>query len=162
MEPRPLRHLHFLTEKAIHSEDDAKKTLFIDSVRNDENYPGSSLFESHQNVRESIDKYKDTFQYSVDTISLSTLMKQTLSYFKEEEITEAKSGNSTKTEAKTEAKTKEKTEEKTEAKTEEKTEEKKFDEEAKTMESLSKQHLVSSVFITLGKPFFNSNVFVTY
>mmetsp|Transcript_19350 Transcript_19350/g.28980 ORF Transcript_19350/g.28980 Transcript_19350/m.28980 type:complete len:432 (-) Transcript_19350:302-1597(-) len=115
MEPRPLRHLHFLTEKAAHSEDDVKKTIFIDSVRNEDNYPGSSLFESHKNVRESVDKYTDTFKYDVETISLSTLMKQTLSFFKDD-ANETKSRDTAET-----------------------TE---LDEEHKTMEALSKQHLI--------------------
>ena len=69
MDPRPLRHLHFLTKKALHSEDDTKKTLYIDSVKNDQYFPGSSLFENHESVRESVSKFKDTFKYSVETIS---------------------------------------------------------------------------------------------
>ena len=62
----------------MHSEENAKKEIFIDSVRNDEKYPGSSLFQSHRGVRESIAKFEDTFMYSVDTVSLSSLMTQTL------------------------------------------------------------------------------------
>ena len=85
MDPRPLRHLHFLTEVARHSEENIKKKIFIDSVRNDEKYPGSSLFQSHRNVQESIAKFEDTFKYNVDTVSLSSLMNQTLSYFRENE-----------------------------------------------------------------------------
>ena len=83
MDPRPLRHLHFLTETAAHSEDDVLKTIFIDSHSN-EKYPGSSLFQSHKDVRESVKKFKDTFKYNVDTTSLSSLIKKTMSYFHDE------------------------------------------------------------------------------
>ena len=83
MDPRPLCHLHFFTEVARHSEENIKKKIFIDSVRNDEKYPGSSLFQSHRNVQESIAKFEDTFKYNVDTVSLSSLMNQTLLYFRD-------------------------------------------------------------------------------
>lgn len=65
----------------MHSENDTKKEIFIDSARNEEKYPGSSLFQSHRGVRESIAKFEDTFKYNVNTVSLSSLMTQTLSYF---------------------------------------------------------------------------------
>ena len=122
MEPRPLRHLHFLTETAIHSEDDAKKTIFIDSVGNNEKSPGSSLFETHEDVLAAKKRFKDTYKYSVETISLATLMKQTLSFYQEEKsedkVVKANS-NSTSTKKDSD-----------------------FDASAKTMEALSRQHLV--------------------
>jgi hypothetical protein len=122
MEPRPLRHLHFLNEKAIHSVDGIKKTLYLDSIKNDEKYPGSSLFEEHKDIRESVQKYKDTFKYNVDTISLSSLMKQTLSYFREDDDLVLSTDQG---------------------------EDEEVEDSHKTMEALSKQHLVSSTTFSL-------------
>lgn len=84
MDPRPLRHLHFFTETAIHSEDNVKKVMFVDSLNDKEKFPGSSLFPEHKSIRASIAKFKDTFKYTIDSLTLSSLMNQTLSFYNDD------------------------------------------------------------------------------
>ncbi len=78
-----MRHLHFFTEKAIHSEDNVTKSFYIDSVHNNDKYPGSSLFENNKDIREAVDKFKNTITYDIEAISLPTLIKNTMAFFKE-------------------------------------------------------------------------------
>lgn len=115
--PRPVRHLHFFTEVAIHSEDDVTKSFYIDSVHNNEKYPGSTLFENNKDIREAVDKFKDTITYDIDAMSLPSLIKSTMSFFKEKETNDPISyaGEANFTDA-----------------------------PYKTMEALSRQHLVST------------------
>lgn len=131
MDPRPLRHLHFLTETAIHAEQDIKKTIYIDSIHNKEKYPGSSLFQDHKNVRENVLKFKDTFKYDINSMTLSSLMNQTMSFFAEDKYVETKKGNNVNGNDKNSTTT-----------TSEVVEE--LDEllRHKTMEALSRQHLI--------------------
>jgi hypothetical protein len=89
MDPRPLRHLHFFTDTVVFDQDNTKKQFFVDTVHHSELFPGSSLFFNHKHVRESRLRHKDSIEHTVDTMTLSSLMKQTLSYYDEDTFSES-------------------------------------------------------------------------
>ncbi len=68
---------------AIHSEDNVTKSFYVDSVHNNDKYPGSTLFENNKDIREAVDKFKDTITYDIQAMSLPSLIKRTMSFFEE-------------------------------------------------------------------------------
>lgn len=79
MSPRPVNNLHFLTEHVATKEDGPTK-LFLDTVNEKQNFWGSSILESHQDVLKSANEGgTGTVSFApVTGITLSTLMKRTL------------------------------------------------------------------------------------
>lgn len=79
--PRPIQHLHFLTESVGAGKDGPTK-LYLDTVNTEQNFWGSSIFEQHQDVKKSAaagnQKAADVTGYTI-----GTLMKETLSYFED-------------------------------------------------------------------------------
>lgn len=72
MQPRPLKHVHFLTS-SVGAGEDGPTTLYLDTVNAAQNYWGSSLLVGHQDVRAS-----NATDVEVMGYTLPTLMKQTL------------------------------------------------------------------------------------
>jgi len=89
MNPSPLRHLHFLTQKVAGG--DSKRPIFIDQAHAEDNFPGSSLFFNHLHVRMSKDQYGKISEYPVESLSLTSLMKRTLAYYNCGSVSEAQS-----------------------------------------------------------------------
>ena len=79
--PRPIQHLHFLTESVGAGKDGPTK-LYLDTVNTDQNFWGSSIFEKHQDVRKSAES-GNTVAADVTGYTIGTLMKQTLSFFED-------------------------------------------------------------------------------
>jgi len=83
MDPSPLQHVHMLTRTVAGGE--PGHPIFIDHAHEKDDSPGSSLYFNHAHLRESRDTYGNIVEYKVDTTSLTTLMKQTLSHYHEED-----------------------------------------------------------------------------
>merc|ERR1712176_798503 len=79
MDPSPLEHIHFMTQTVVGN--DSGRPLFIDQAHADDHFPGSSLFFNHINVRMSKDHYGEIAEYKVQSTSLTSIMKRTLSYY---------------------------------------------------------------------------------
>ena len=79
MEPRPFRHLHFFTETVVHDSDDQQRTIFLDTVHAKDRFPGSSLFNQHVHVQHSVKRDGERTEFFAKSITLTSLMKQTLS-----------------------------------------------------------------------------------
>ena len=73
MSPRPIRHLHFLTEH-VGSAADGPQTLFLDTVNAKNHYWGSSILDSHVDVKKSGEKTG----VQVMGITLTTLLEKTV------------------------------------------------------------------------------------
>ena len=83
IEPRPLEHLHFFTE-SIGSGKDGPAKLYLDTVNKKENFWGSSVYKTHQDVVKSGEK-NDNEPVAADVMgyTITTLMKKTLKAFNE-------------------------------------------------------------------------------
>lgn len=82
--PRPTRHVHFFTETVAHTTDDDERTIYLDTLHGEDSFPGSSLFYNHENIQQSKKEFDETDDYKVTSITLSSLMKKTLSAFPDE------------------------------------------------------------------------------
>jgi FtsZ-binding cell division protein ZapB len=85
--PRPLAHLHFFTE-SVGAGVDGMTQLFLDTVNAGQNYWGSSIIKTHQDVQRSgATQAADVMGYTI-----TTLMKKTLQAFNPEASESEKSG----------------------------------------------------------------------
>jgi len=82
MDPSPLQHIHFMTQTVAGG--DPGDAIFIDHAHEEDGSPGSSLFFNHLHLRESRDTYGKVVEYKVETTTLTTLMKETLSHYHED------------------------------------------------------------------------------
>ena len=64
------------------------KTFYVDSIHNNDKYPGSTLFENNQDIRDAVDKFKDTITYNIDGMALSTLINRTMAFFRQDKSTD--------------------------------------------------------------------------
>lgn len=80
--PKPLRHAHFLTEH-VGAGNDGPTQLYLDTINTKENFWGSSIFKTHQDVKKSIKNGTagSATAAEVTGITISTLMKRTLQAF---------------------------------------------------------------------------------
>lgn len=96
--PRPVQHVHFLTESVGAGQDGPTK-LFLDTVNTKENFWGSSIMENHQDVLKSsnLDKEKGGSGQKVAAkvmgYTIGTLMRKTLLAFKPGASQDEKKGN---------------------------------------------------------------------
>ena len=81
LDPKPLRHVHFFTDTIMLDSDGKRKKFFLDTTNVAERFPGSSVFSSHAKIVESVKHDIEHMDAMLPTMSLSTLMKSTLSYF---------------------------------------------------------------------------------
>lgn len=81
LDPKPLRHVHFFTETLMLDSDGKTKKFFLDTTNVAERFPGSSVFSSHAKIVESVKHDIEHMDAMLPTMTLSNLMKSTLSYF---------------------------------------------------------------------------------
>lgn len=78
MIPRPVRHVHFLTEH-VGSARDGPTTLFLDTNnRGSRNFVGSSILSSHVDVTKGDKKNGELIGVSVMGVTLTTLLEKTV------------------------------------------------------------------------------------
>eukprot|EP00548_Thalassiothrix_antarctica_P003319 CAMPEP_0194134124 /NCGR_PEP_ID=MMETSP0152-20130528/4190_1 /TAXON_ID=1049557 /ORGANISM="Thalassiothrix antarctica, Strain L6-D1" /LENGTH=173 /DNA_ID=CAMNT_0038829689 /DNA_START=102 /DNA_END=619 /DNA_ORIENTATION=- len=78
MSPRPVNHLHFLTEH-VGTAIDGPTTLFLDTINVKQNFWGSSIIQSHSDVHKSSSGGKgNNNKVGVMGITLTKLLKQTV------------------------------------------------------------------------------------
>lgn len=77
--PPPVRLAHFFTE-TIGTDTDGPATLYLDTVNHRENYWGSSIYASHQDVKKSAtnDNNGEPVAVAVMGLTLTTLLRQTM------------------------------------------------------------------------------------
>lgn len=73
MDPRPVRHVHFLTGH-IGAGRDGPTTLYLDTVNAKDNFWGSSVYQSHRDIVQS----GNNTGVNVTGITLTTLLPQTV------------------------------------------------------------------------------------
>jgi hypothetical protein len=81
--PRPLQNLHFFTESVGAGEDGMTK-LYLDTVNEKQNYWGSSILKSHQDVQKSALAQNTTAEMAATDVmgyTIGTLMRQILIAF---------------------------------------------------------------------------------
>lgn len=91
MHTRPVQNLHVLTE-TVGTDTDGPTKLYLDTVNVKENYWGSSIHSSHQDVVKSENATKNINVAQVEGITLSTIAKQTLIAFSPDASDEEKKG----------------------------------------------------------------------
>lgn len=93
MSPRPAQNVHILTEHVGTNEDGPTK-LYLDTVNEENNFWGSSILESHQDVQKSATEVTDGKVTAADVtgITLTTLMDQTLVAFTPDATNEQMTG----------------------------------------------------------------------
>jgi hypothetical protein len=81
--PRPLRHIHFFTTSVGAGKDGMTK-LYLDTVNEENNFWGSSIFDGHQDVKKSAaakNGTAETVATDVMGFTIGTLMRKTLIAF---------------------------------------------------------------------------------
>lgn len=81
MRPRPIQHMHFFTE-SVGAGKDGPTVLYLDTINDQQNYWGSSIFANHQDVRKSKEK-GGTTEAPVTGYTIGSLMKKTLRYYQD-------------------------------------------------------------------------------
>ncbi|KAL3919263.1 MAG: hypothetical protein SGILL_003843, partial [Bacillariaceae sp.] len=93
MEPRPVQHVHIFTESVVTATDGPTK-LYLDKTSVEQNFWGSSILSSQQDAVKSAKELNngEVFSADVQGISLSTMVKNTMSAFKEGATDDDKKG----------------------------------------------------------------------
>lgn len=78
--PHPISHVHFFTE-SVGAGADGPTKLYLDTVNSAQNFWGSSILASHQDVRKSAESNSSVHAADVMGYTIGTLMRQTLTAF---------------------------------------------------------------------------------